>query len=43
MEKNNIEIEQPTASLPAGAHGILSTRLTDESPDYVWFDCEAEL
>ncbi len=35
--------EEQTVTLPAGAHGVLSTCLTDNSPDYVWFDCEAEL
>ena len=41
-ENNSINTQQ-TISLPAGAHGVLSTCLTDNSPDYVWFDCEAEL
>lgn len=27
---------------PASADGVLSTRLMDPSPDYVWFDCETE-
>ncbi len=40
---SNYNNDQQTISLPAGAHGVLSTCLTDNSPDYVWFDCEAEL
>jgi hypothetical protein len=31
-----------TLAIPAAAAGILSTRLTDPGPDYVWFDCETE-
>ena len=40
---NNYDNNHQTITLPAGAHGVLSTCLTDNSPDYVWFDCEAEL
>ncbi|MEZ5336771.1 MAG: hypothetical protein R3F46_00775 [bacterium] len=43
MSNNNYEIDNQTISLPAGAHGVLSTCLTDSNPDYVWFDCENEL
>ena len=43
MSNNNFEIDNQTISLPVGAHGVLSTCLTDSSPDYVWFDCENEL
>jgi len=35
--------DQRIVSLPAAAPGVLSTCLTDNSPDYAWFDCEAEL
>lgn len=40
---SNLDNDQQTITLPAGAHGVLSTCLTDSSPDYAWFDCEAEL
>ena len=43
MSNNHFDINQQTINLPAGAHGVLSTCLTDSSPDYLWFDCEAEL
>ena len=37
---STISTEQQALSAP---HGVLSTRLTDASPDYAWFDCETEL
>lgn len=43
MSNINNDSNIQSISLPAGAHGVLSTCLTDNSPDYVWFDCEAEL
>ena len=43
MRKENMTIDIEQLLLPAGTHGVLSTCLTDNSSDYVWFDCEAEL
>ena len=43
MSNYSNDTDHKAISLPSGAHGILSTCLTDSSPDYAWFDCEAEL
>jgi hypothetical protein len=42
-ERFDVNIDQQSAALPAGLQGVLSTGLTDNSPAYVWFDCEMEL